>query len=94
MVDFTLPSDLPDDFVKLIPDQRSAVNALMHQGKILNYALSLEHSKLWAVFSVESRAELDTLINSLPLSLYMGRRVAELSFYNASHPFVPSFSMN
>lgn len=54
MVDFTMPKELPDEFVGLIPRQRSAVNKLMNDGKVLNYALALEHGKLWAVFSVES----------------------------------------
>ncbi|MDX2279326.1 MAG: muconolactone Delta-isomerase family protein [Saprospiraceae bacterium] len=94
MVDFTMPQDLPDDFVHLIPEQRAAVNRLLNEGKILTYALSLENSKLWAVFCVQSEEELTELINRLPLSHYMKKRVSELTFYNAAHPFIPSFSMN
>ncbi|MEO6758897.1 MAG: hypothetical protein ABIO24_05540, partial [Saprospiraceae bacterium] len=54
MVDFTMPKELPDEFVSRIPQQREAVNQLLNDGKILNYALSLENSKLWVVFSVTS----------------------------------------
>lgn len=94
MVDFTLPSELSETFIQLIPEQRSTVNRLMSEGKIMNYALSLENSKLWAVFSVDSEAELMDLISTLPLSRYMKVKFYELTFFNASHPFIPSFSVN
>lgn len=94
MVDFTMPHELPDEFVARIPDQRAAVHKMLHEGKLLNYALSLENSKLWAVFSVGSEVELMQLVQRLPLTRYMKVRVSELTFYNAAHPFVPAFSMN
>jgi len=94
MVDFTMPHELPDEFVERIPDQRAIVHKMLHEGKILNYALSLENSKLWAVFSVGSETELMQLVQRLPLTRYMKVRVSELTFYNAAHPFTPAFSMN
>lgn len=94
MVDFTMPQDLPDEFVSRIPHQREAVNRLLNEGKILNYALSLENSKLWAVFCVASENELMEVVQKLPLTRYMQMRVSELTFYNAAHPFALSFSVN
>jgi muconolactone delta-isomerase len=94
MVDFTLPSNLPEEFVSRIPHQRAAVNRLLNEGKILNYALALEHSKLWAVFSVRSESELMQLIQTLPLTRYMKVRISELTFYNAANTFAPAFSVN
>ena len=94
MVDFTMPQDLPEEFVGKIPQQRAAVNRMLSEGKILNYALSLENSRLWVVFSVQSETELIDLIESLPLTRFMKYRVSELTFYNASNPFVQAFSMN
>ncbi|MBL7779988.1 MAG: hypothetical protein JNM22_02140 [Saprospiraceae bacterium] len=94
MVDFTMPQDLPEEFVGRIPQQRAAVNRMLSEGKILNYALSLENSRLWVVFSVQSETELIDLIESLPLTRFMKYRVSELTFYNASNPFVQAFSMN
>lgn len=94
MVDFTMPQDLSDDFVSRIPHQREAVNRLLNEGKILNYALSLENSKLWAVFSVSSEHELMEVVQKLPLTRYMQMRVSELTFYNAAHPFALTFSVN
>jgi muconolactone delta-isomerase len=60
----------------------------------VNYALSLETSKLWAVFAVESEAELMELISELPLSKYMKVRISELTFFQAANPFTPAFSVN
>lgn len=94
MVDFTMPKELPEDFVSLIPRQRAAVNNLMAEGKLLNYALSLESGKLWAVFSVASEAELMEIVYGLPLTDFMKVRVSELTFYNAARPFTPVFSVN
>jgi muconolactone delta-isomerase len=94
MVDFTLPQDLPEDFVSRIPQQRAAVNRLLGEGKILNYALSLENGKLWVVFAVESEAELMEIVQKLPLTRFMKMRVSELTFFNAANPFSLAFSLN
>lgn len=94
MVDFTLPREMSEEFVSLIPRQRSLVNRLLGAGKLLQYALSLENGKLWAVFSVENQEELQEIIDGLPLTPFMKWRISELTFYNAAHPFVPAFSVN
>lgn len=94
MVDFTLPSELPEEFVTNIPRQRNAVNRLLGEGKILNYALSLENSKLWVVFSASSESELLEMVQGLPLTRYMKMRISELTYYNASTPNAPIFSVN
>ncbi|MBL7828785.1 MAG: hypothetical protein JNJ57_19270 [Saprospiraceae bacterium] len=94
MVDFTLPSDLSEEFVQKIPAQRNMVNRLISEGKILNYALSLQDSKLWAVFAAETESDLMELVHRLPLTRYMKVKISELTFYNASNPVTPAFSAN
>jgi muconolactone delta-isomerase len=94
MVDFTLPSQLSEEFVSRIPQQRKAVNRLLQEGKILNYALSLENSKLWAVFTANSMEELIETIEELPLTSYMRWKVNELTFFNSGVSFTPAFSAN
>lgn len=94
MVDFTLPSDMSEEFVQKIPAQRNMVNRLISEGKILNYALSLQDSKLWAVFTADSEADLMELVHRLPLTRYMQVNISELTFYNASNPTTPVFSAN
>lgn len=94
MVDFTLPKELDETFVSQIPQQRSMVNRMLGAGQILNYALSLENSKLWVVFAAKSTDELMELVDSLPLTPYMKMKISELTFYNAAQSFVPAFSAN
>lgn len=95
MVVFTLPpKPFNDLFVSLIPDQRRAVGKLLQEGKILSYALSLENSKLWTIFSVHSEAELLELITSLPLTDFMLVHINELTFFQSANPFASTFSVN
>ncbi|MFN0034148.1 MAG: muconolactone Delta-isomerase family protein [Saprospiraceae bacterium] len=94
MVDFTLPTELPEEFVNKIPQQRGMVNRLLSEGKILNYALSLENSKLWIVFAAHSEVELMEMVHRLPLTHFMKVRVNELTFYNSFNAFIPAFSVN
>ncbi len=94
MVEFTMPMNLPEEFVQRIPQQRDMVNRMFHEGKVLSYALSLESGKLWAIFAATSETELMQLVQRLPLTRYMKLKVSELTFYNASHPFSAVFSMN
>ena len=57
MVDFTLPTELSDEFIDLIPYQRNVVNRYFSEGNLVNYALSLEKATIWAVFNTASEQE-------------------------------------
>jgi muconolactone delta-isomerase len=94
MVDFTLPDSLTEEFLGLIPSQRAKVNKLFREGKLVNYALSLDHSKIWAVLNGKSEVEVEEMIAELPLSKFMDVQISILTFYNAMNADVPVFSMN
>ena len=95
MVVFTLPPQPFNDlFVSLISEQRQMVNQLLQEGKMLNYALSLENSKLWTVFSVESETELLELVSALPLTDFMLVHINELTFFQSANAFASTFSVN
>ncbi|TNE55028.1 MAG: hypothetical protein EP344_13645 [Bacteroidetes bacterium] len=94
MVEFVLPQPLSEAFISCIPEQRQAVNKLLHEGKILNYSLSLETSKLWVIFSANSEVELMELISSLPLTHYMKVHISELTFFHSANAFASTFSVN
>jgi muconolactone delta-isomerase len=94
MVDFTLPDNLTEDFLELIPTQRAKVNKLFREGKLVNYALSLDHSKIWAVLNGNSEKEIKEMISELPLTKFMDIQISVLTFYNAMNVDVPVFSMN
>ncbi len=94
MVDFLMPEVLTEDFMKLIPYQRSAVNRFFSEGKLANYALSLENSRLWAVFKANSEMEVMDMIADLPLTSFMEVEISMLTFYNTASVDVPNFSLN
>jgi len=94
MVDFSMPDILNEEFMNLVPFQRSAVNKLFMEGKLLNYALSLENSRLWAVFSANSEMEVMDMIADLPLTPFMKVEISLLTFYNTMYPKMPEFSKN
>lgn len=94
MVDFTLPDILTEEFMSMIPYQRAAINRFFVEGKLVNYALSLENSKLWAIFSASSEIEVMDMISDLPLTGFMSVEISTLTFFNATEPEIPNFSMN
>ena len=94
MVDFTLPNPMSEEFMQLVPFQRLAVNKLFEEGKLVSYALSLENSRLWGIFSANSELEVMDLISDLPLTPFMKVDISLLTFYNDTKTQVPKFSLN
>ena len=54
MVDCTLPNDIPEELIRLLPIQQEVLGKYMTEGKLIHYALSLENSKLWAIVNANS----------------------------------------
>ena len=79
MVDFTMVGSVTEEFLDLIPYQRVVVNKLFQQGKLVNYALSAEKAKLWAIFNADSENEVRKMVNSFPLSKFMDVEISLLS---------------
>lgn len=94
MVDFTLPKVLPEDFLRLIPHQRAKINKLFRDGKLVNYALSLDNSKIWAVINAGSELDVLQLISELPLTRFMKYQINMLTFFSSQNAETPIFSMN
>lgn len=79
MVDFTLKGALTEEFMDLIPYQRVVINKLFQQGKLVNYALSAEKVRLWAVFNADSENEVRKMISSFPLGKFFDAEISLLS---------------
>ncbi len=94
MVDFTLPKVLSEDFLRQIPHQRAKVNKLFRDGKLVNYALSLDNSKIWATINANSELDVLELVSQLPLSRFMQYKINLLTFYTGANADAPVFSMN
>jgi muconolactone delta-isomerase len=94
MVEFRLPETMHERFTAQIPAQRACVNQYFMQGKLLSYALSLEKSRLWAVFVSDNEAEVVQWVEAMPLTRYMRYKVHVLTFFNSFAPDTPHFSLN
>lgn len=94
MVDFSLPHNLPSDFIDLVPAQRAVVNRFLQEGKLSSYSLSLDTSKLWAIFNANSEVEVMDMIADFPLSGFMDVEISLLTFNHTSKSEVLIFSMN
>mgnify|MGYP006267162653 CR=1 FL=1 len=93
MADFTLPTQLPEEFVELLPFQRAVVDRYLSEGALINYALSLENAKLWAVFNANSEMEVLEMLADFPLTPFMEVEVNQLTSFNTAED-TPSFSLN
>lgn len=94
MADFTLPEEPTDEFFELLPYQENVVNKFLSQGKLINYALSLDNAKLWAVFSANSELEVLEMLSEFPLSRFMKVEVSLLTSYTTLSVAAPNFSLN
>lgn len=94
MVDFTLPKELSEEFMSLIPEQRATVSEFFMQGKLANYMLALDDGKLWAIFNATSEFEVMNMVAELPLTPYMEVKISMLTFNNIASEVMPSFSLN
>jgi hypothetical protein len=93
MVDIDLPEFLTEEFLALIPRQREHVNMLLREGKIVNYALSLDRSKLWTIVWAESEDEVTEILSTFPLTHFVNPEIYELAFNNRAER-IPVFSLN
>ena len=94
MIDFTMPETLTDRFTGRIPAQRAMINTYFADGKLLSYAVSLESSKVWAVFNADSESEVIAFVEALPLTRFMNYEIINLTFYNTLAARIPNFSIN
>ncbi len=94
IADIDLISPYSEDFISLIPFQRQKIDAMMAEGVIVSYSLSLDRSKLWVTFIADSEEEVYELIATFPLVEYMGPTVYELAFHNSISNNFPVISLN
>ncbi|MBL7999898.1 MAG: hypothetical protein JNL32_14825 [Candidatus Kapabacteria bacterium] len=94
IVEFELHNSFTEQFMSLIPEQRTKVSELMRSGRLLNYALSADRTKLWAFFVASSESEVMELISTFPLIHYMTPVVRELMFHENVMMQFPVMSLN
>ena len=93
MVEFELPEVLTNEFTRLIPAQREAVNLLFSKGSLKSYSLATDRSVMWAVFTADSEFEVLEMVSQFPLADFMTPYISELMFHS-SDSRVMNFSLN
>lgn len=93
IVEFTIFDPFNDEIEKLIPSQQMAVFKLFQEGVLHSYTLSLDRTRLWAVFSADSESELVRILSNLPMHNLMDYDYTELMFHNAAS-YLPAVSLN
>lgn len=94
MVEIDLPTLMTQQFISLIPAQRSMVNELMSDGKIDSYTLSMDRSRLWVIFLMDTESEVIELLESFPIIPYCEFELSELMFHNTMTRQLPVISLN
>ncbi len=82
MVDCTLPDEITEELIALLPDQHDLLGRYMTEGKLLHYALSLDNSKLWAIVNANSEVEVFEMMLHFPIARFLQFEVSLLSAYD------------
>ncbi len=93
MVEFDVPYPLTEEILDMIPEQKVAIDELFAGGKMLSYTLSLDRTKVWAIFLADQESELLAFIDRLPMTSYMDFDYHEIMFHNTVH-LMPAMSLN
>ena len=91
---FTLPGELGEEFVSLIPRQRAHINRLLEEGVVRSYTLALDRSKLWAIIEGKSEEEVRKIVDQFPLRKFVEVAIVELAFHNTAISPLLALSMN
>lgn len=83
-----------EDFVSLIPKQRSQVNELLRIGILTSCSLSADRSMLWMIMLSTSKEEVEKTLKMMPLFRFMHYQISELMFHQAQINALPQFSLN
>lgn len=94
LVDIDFPEAPDDEFISLIPSQRTLINTHMHSGIVTSYSLSADRSKLWVTIVAENEQEVGDILGTFPLIGYMVYSIHKLAFHNTAQYSMPPLSLN
>lgn len=94
LIDIDFPDEADDEFVSLIPSQRSMINTYMHSGIVTSYSLSSDRTKLWITIVAENEKEVGEILSTFPLISYMVYSIHKLAFHNTAQYSMPPISLN
>jgi muconolactone delta-isomerase len=94
MICIQLPSELTEEFMSLIPNQRKRINELMDEGKVVQYSLAMDRSLAWVTIMANSEQKALDVLATFPLIRFMKPEIFELAFHNSISNELPLLIMN
>lgn len=94
MVEIELPRDWSPEFMELVPKQRDELEALLAEGVIDFYSLSLDRSKLWILVNGYNKVSVIEKIAELTMARFFKTDVHDLMFTRANNHITATFSLN
>ncbi len=94
MVQLAIPTPLPRGFDDLMPMQEQVVERYLEEGKLVNYALSMDNDRFWAIFNARSEMEVREMLLDFPLTDFMDIEVSMLACFHRQDQAAPIFSLN
>lgn len=94
MVNLVLPEEPPQAFFDMVPYQEVVVERYLTEGKLVNYAQSMENGQCWAVFKANSELEVLEMLIDFPLTEFMEVEISLLAAYQTLEQPLPDFSLN
>jgi hypothetical protein len=94
MANIALPSDPPEEFISLIPAQRTYINQMIRKGVITSYSLSLDRTRLWVTLRAHSEEEVVGVVSKFPLIRWMEIEIQPLMFRETAVTSMPPVSLN
>lgn len=83
MIIIRFTASFSDEFIALIPNQRTQINHFMEKRIITGYSLSADRGTLWVTLLATSLEAVEKTLRMMPLFKFMRYNVVELMFHNS-----------
>lgn len=82
LIDISLPDEITEEFIALIPRQRAHIDVLMVKGIVTSYSLAIDRSKLWVTLMGNSEHDALETLKTFPLYKFFRTAIYPLAFHN------------
>ena len=90
----TIHFEMDDKFMSLVPSHRAWINALIEQGIIDQYVVSMESQQVWITLTAENKTQIKNYITQSPLFKYWTYAIDELFLFDGRHYRLPRLQPN
>lgn len=94
MVTLSFPGIATDDFLALIPRQRSMIVKLLSNGKLANFSLNESRTSAWMVVNAKSTADVEKMMERFPMYEYFEYKIERLIMHDSAFVGLPKVVLN